>query len=113
MKLRLPFFALLTFPLIAVAQSADSYVCTMGELTRRVAVERSGSTPAACEVAYYKDSEAPGERQVLWNAQNDGSYCGARATEFVSQLEGWNWQCAAASMEPATTAENEGDDAEN
>jgi hypothetical protein len=96
MKLQTTAFALLTIPLIATAQSGDSFECMMGTLTRRVVIERQGSAAAPCEVAYYKDSEAPGERQALWNAQVDGSYCSARATEFVARLEGFGWNCVAA-----------------
>ena len=88
-------FALLIVPLLAVAQSTDNYECTMGELTRRVVVEREGTAPLPCEVVYYKDTETPGEREVLWNAANDASYCGARASEFRSRLESLGWQCAA------------------
>ena len=104
--MKLPTFVLglLGFPLIAVAQSDERYQCTMGDLTRRVAIEREGSAPVPCEVAYYKDSEAPGERQVLWNAASDTSYCGARAAEFVSRLEGLGWNCVAAAPADAAAA---------
>ena len=91
---------LFSVPLIAVAQSDPQYQCTMGELTRRVAVEREGSAPVPCEVAYYKETEAPGQREALWNAANDATYCASRATEFVARLEGLGWQCVAAGAEP-------------
>ena len=105
MKLQFFAFALATIPVIAVAQPDDRYECTMGELTRRVVIERQGGAPVPCEVVYYKDSEAPGERQVLWNAAVDASYCGARATEFAARLEGLGWSCVAAAPqeEPATS----------
>ena len=96
MKLLPPFFALLALPLVAVAQSDGSYQCTMGDLVRRVVVERQGSAPVPCEVAYYKDTEASGQRQVLWSAEHDPEYCSARASEFRSKLEGMGWQCSAA-----------------
>ncbi|MGD8340510.1 MAG: hypothetical protein PVH89_06980 [Gammaproteobacteria bacterium] len=96
MKLQSFALALAMVPVIAAAQSDERYQCTMGELTRRVAIERQGDAPVPCEVAYYKDSEAPGERQVLWNAAVDTSYCGSRAAEFVSRLEGLGWSCVAA-----------------
>jgi hypothetical protein len=108
--MKLPTFALglLGFPLIAVAQSDERYQCTMGDSTRRVVIERQGSEPVPCEVAYYKDNEAPGERQVLWNASVDAAYCGARAAEFVSRLEGMGWSCvAAAPADEAATSEEE------
>lgn len=100
MKLCALTFGLLTIPLLAAAQSNNGYQCTMGELARRVVVERSGSAPVPCEVAYFKDSEAPGERQVLWSADNDAGYCDARATEFVARLESLGWQCSMAGVEP-------------
>jgi hypothetical protein len=95
MKSLFSILALLTTPLIAVAQSGDSYECTMGGLVRRVVIEREGSAPVPCAVAYYKDTEAPGQRQVLWSAENEASYCSTRASEFVAKLEGWGWRCAA------------------
>jgi hypothetical protein len=111
MKLHTFFFALLTVPLIAAAQSNDSYECTMGDLVRRVSVDREGSAPVPCEVAYYKATEAPGERQVLWSAANDAGYCDARAAELVSRLEGWGWQCAEANAESeAVEAEDDIDE---
>lgn len=108
--MKLPAFALglLGFPLLAVAQSDERYQCTMGDLTRRVVIERQGSEPVPCDVAYYKDVEAPGERQVLWNAAVDTSYCGSRAAEFVSRLEGLGWSCvAAAPSDEVATSEDE------
>lgn len=108
MKSHTSIFALLAIPLIAVSQSNDAYECRMGGLARRVIVEREGSAPIPCEVAYYKDNEAPGERQALWRAENDPAYCSARATELVSRLRGWGWQCTVADAEPeAVTDEDE------
>jgi hypothetical protein len=87
--------SLLVFPLFAIAQTGQGIECTMGEQVRRVVVESDVPAPLICEVAYYKDTEAPGERQALWNAQNDAAYCDARSEEFVAQLEEWGWTCAA------------------
>jgi hypothetical protein len=97
--------AALSIPITAFAQSGESYECTMGSLVRRVAIEREGSAPVPCEVAYYKDSEAPGQREVLWSAQNDTAYCGARISEFVSRLGDLGWQCSV-STAPATEPES-------
>jgi hypothetical protein len=44
-------------------------------------------------VHYYKDTEMPGERQVLWRAQSEEGYCEARAAEFVERLRGMGWTC--------------------
>jgi hypothetical protein len=46
-----------------------------------------------CEVHYHKDTEAPGERQVLWSAYNESGYCERKTREFIAQLEGWGWEC--------------------
>lgn len=108
MKLSAIIPALLSIPVIAVAQSDQSYECTMGGLVRRVVVETEGSAPVPCEVVYYKDTEAPGEREGLWNAQNETGFCESRAAEFVSRLEGLGWACDAASTEPEA-ASNEDD----
>ena len=64
-----------------------------GALQRRVQViyETGVSTP--CEVHYFKDTESPGESQVLWRALNEEGYCEAKASEFVAKLESWGWAC--------------------
>jgi len=46
-----------------------------------------------CEVHYYKDTEVPGEGQVLWRASNDAGYCEAKAAEFFEKLRGMGWTC--------------------
>ena len=108
MKARLTAIALLTLPSIAIAQSNQAYDCSMGGLDRRIAVEREGQALVPCEVAYYKDSEAPGQREVLWNAANDVAYCSARAAELASRLEGLGWTCVAANaaQEPARSEDD-------
>ncbi len=78
-----------------LAAAADSYRCTNGELVRRVEIvyETGGTLP--CEVHYYKDTEAPGSREVLWTAQNEAGYCEARTAEFIERLRGFGWSCSA------------------
>lgn len=108
MKLLARTLALLAMPLIAAAQTGETYECRMGDLVRRVAVEREGAAPVPCEVAYYKDTESPGSREVLWSAGNDPAYCGARAAEFRARLEGLGWRCTASNAQ-ASPAGNEDD----
>lgn len=91
-------------PLVAFAQSSDTYQCTMGGLTRRVEIGRTGTAPVPCEVLYFKDAEVPGERQVLWSAANEAGYCEAQAQAFVQKLEGLGWECAATPGTPAPAA---------
>lgn len=92
-----------------LAQSQASYQCTMGELTRRVEIMHETGVTVPCEVHYYKDTEAPGERQVLWRAMSEEGYCEAKTTEFVARLSGMGWNCGTGGMraEPAEVAEVE------
>ena len=80
-------------PCLALAQDADKYQCSYGELQRRVEIYTEPGVAVPCEVHYYKDTEAPGETQVLWSAGNDASYCASKSAEFVAKLVGWGWNC--------------------
>jgi hypothetical protein len=46
-----------------------------------------------CEVHYFKDTELPGENQVLWTATTEAGYCESKAEEFVAKLREWGWDC--------------------
>lgn len=79
-----------------VAQSEETMQtsCKNGDLVRRVVIaESSLSSGQACEVIYWKDIEAPGERQVLWTAKQDAGYCYSKALVLVNQLAGMGWTC--------------------
>lgn len=91
-------------PIVALGQSSDTYQCTMGDLTRRVEIARSSGSPVPCEVLYFKDTEAPGQRQVLWSAANEAGYCEAQAQGFVAKLEGLGWECQSTPGSPAPVA---------
>ena len=105
---RLAIFITALSPAIAMAQGAQSYKCTYGDLERRVEILHETAASVPCEVHYYKDSETPGERQVLWSASNEVGYCEARAEEFIGKLEGWGWDCGdEATPEPESDAEPE------
>lgn len=82
-------------PALGFAQSSDNYVCTMADSQRRVEILRETGVQVPCEVHYYKDTEAPSQHQVLWSAQTQVGYCEEKASEFVAQLQGWGWSCAA------------------
>ena len=58
----------LVVPGLAIAQDAGKYQCTLGDLVRRVEILTEPGLTVPCEVHYYKDTEAPGESQVLWSA---------------------------------------------
>ena len=104
MKYTLPVVAaLVVAPGIAAAQE-DSTVCTLGELTRRVVIMAEPGVSVPCEVHYFKDTEAPGESQVLWSAAAQEGYCEQQAAGFVAKLEGWGWSCSAAAAPATPTA---------
>jgi hypothetical protein len=99
----------LTLPCLALAQSDGKYQCSYGELQRRVEILTEPGVTVPCEVHYYKDTEAPGETQVLWSAAAQEGFCESKAEEFIAKLEGWGWDCgrAAAPAAPETPAEPE------
>jgi hypothetical protein len=97
--------ATLALPLASLAQETSRYECKTGDLTRRVEIVYETGVTVPCEVHYYKDSESPGDGQVLWRALNEAGYCEARTSEFVSKLEGMGWDCGtAAAVAPADDA---------
>ena len=77
---------------------------------RRVEIYTEPGVTVPCEVHYFKDTEAPGDSEVLWSAQAQEGFCEQKATEFVAKLEGWGWDCgagdsAAPEAEPAAEPE--------
>lgn len=82
----------------SAAHSAEKteYTCTSGELVRRIVIEVGDiSTSLPCEVVYWKDQEAPGERRVLWNARSDAAFCESKASGLADKLSGAGWSCDA------------------
>ena len=90
---------------LAIAQDSGNYECSMNGMVRRIAVFHEPGVTVPCEVHYFKDTEAPGERQVLWSARSEAGYCEARAAEFAEKLGGMGWTCrsTAADEGPAET----------
>jgi hypothetical protein len=88
----------LALPLAVVGQNTVSHSCRLGDLTRRVEIVSEPGRAVPCEVHYYKDSEAPGEREVLWSATNRQGYCEQKTEEFVARLESWGWDCSASGV---------------
>ena len=84
----------------SLAQDSNEYQCTMGALTRRVAIMHETGVSVPCEVQYFKDSEASGEQQVLWRALNEEGYCEAKAAAFVAQLTEMGWDCGVTATMP-------------
>ena len=85
-------------PGLAFAQESRSHACTFGDLERRLEIVSEAGLDVPCEVHYYKDTEMPGERQVLWSAQTEAGYCESKVREFVTKLEGWGWSCGGGVM---------------
>ena len=80
-------------PGVVMSQDSDKYQCSFGDLQRRIEILHEPGVEVPCSVHYYKDTEAPGEQQVLWSADSDANYCTAKAEEFIAKLEGWDWDC--------------------
>jgi len=96
-------------PGVALSQNVTNYQCTYGDLMRRVTIIYEPGRTVPCEVHYYKDTEAPGEPQVLWRAVNEAGYCEAKTEEFVAMLTESGWSCSDASAAVATPVEEPGE----
>ena len=83
----------------AIAQTG--YQCSSGDLVRRVEIVYAGDGAVPCEVQYVKETEAPGQRETLWDAQNESGYCEARAAELVESLQALGWSCDQVGAPPA------------
>lgn len=98
-------------PGLGFAQDASKYQCSHGDLQRRVEIVYETGVTVPCEVHYYKDTEAPGERQVLWRALNQQGYCEEKTRDFITKLGSWGWTCAEANgAAPEEAQEAEGAD---
>jgi len=94
MKQRIIFILMATLlPAVAIAQDSGKYQCKYGDMLRRVEIAHEPGVEVPCSVHYFKDTEMPGEQQVLWSAESDPTYCQDKAMEFVTKLEGWGWDC--------------------
>lgn len=97
---------------VAHAAEKSQSICTSGELVRRVVVDVGDlGTSLPCEVVYWKDTEAPGVRRVLWNAGSDAAFCDGKAAGLVDKLASAGWRCdkdgvsTSSSAAPATGAQ--------
>ncbi len=98
---------LFIIPGMALADESTTR-CTYGDMVRRVVIMSEPGVSVPCEVHYFKDTEAPGEDQVLWSASQQSGYCEEKAARLVENLQGWGWDCesaAAAAPEAAAPAE--------
>jgi hypothetical protein len=81
------------FPCVAMGQGPGSYQCTLGDQVRRVQILSEPGASIPCEVHYYKDTDAPGDKQVLWSATSQEGYCESQTEAFIAKLQGWGWDC--------------------
>lgn len=103
----------LALPCLAFGQGDNAFQCSYGELQRRIEILTEPGVTVPCEVHYYKDTEAPGEKQVLWSAGSQAGYCESKTLEFVSKLESMGWDCGrgeATTPAPGVDAEPVSDD---
>jgi len=95
-------------PSLSTAQAPHDYQCALDNLQRRIVIFYETGVTVPCEVHYFKDTEMPGENQVLWTATTDAGYCESKAKEFVTKLREWGWDCAPRSgAKPAQEPEQE------
>ena len=99
-------FLMALIPGFALGETATAYQCSFNDMQRRIEILTEPGVTVPCEVHYFKDTEMPGESQVLWTATTDASYCETKAEEFVTKLREWGWDCASGSSAmPAQEAE--------
>jgi hypothetical protein len=116
----LAIFLAALLPGLAMAQAPHDYQCTLDNLQRRVVIFYETGVTVPCEVHYFKDTEAPGETQVLWRALNEAGYCERMADNFIGKLRDLGWTCEQGSgavgeptaAEPAAAEEPEAESAE-
>jgi hypothetical protein len=94
---------------LAGAAAASETRCVRGDdAIRRVEIAaQDPNRGVPCEVVYWKDTERPGARTVLWSAETDADFCARKAEELVDTLEGGGWSCGVAgaqSRAPSTEA---------
>ncbi len=121
----LAIFLAALLPSLSMAQAPHDYQCALDKLQRRIVIFYETGVTVPCEVHYFKDTEAPGETQVLWRALNEAGYCERMADNFVGKLRDLGWTCGpgggsaaeapvteSAEAEAPETDSAEGDDTE-
>lgn len=76
-------------------QDQSNFRCVNGDQVRRIEVAYPAGAPVPCEVRYHKDTEAPGQHETPWRADNEAGYCEGRAQALAGRLGGFGWQCTA------------------
>ena len=86
-------FLVALVPGFALGQTGTAYQCSFDDMQRRIEILTEPGVTVPCEVHYFKDTELPGENQVLWTATTEAGYCESKAEEFVAKLREWGWNC--------------------
>ncbi len=106
---------MLAFSLLAVSlqsfSAAENYsfLCTFDKAERKIEVIylQQGSA-APCEVHYTKGSTS----KKLWSAIKEEGFCESKAQAFRQKQEGWGWSCTAGSQSIASSASDQGAEAD-
>ncbi len=96
-------------PGLVLGQGVVKHQCTYGSLERHVEVFYETADAVPCEVHYRKVTEVPGERLVLWRANNEAGFCERKTSEFIAKLQDAGWNCGEANR-PKPEAAGELDD---
>lgn len=78
--------------ILPISAYAESWSCSKSNDVREVHIERTTPEPVPCHVLYKKQTEGV-EDQVLWNANNDATYCEEKAQGLIAKLESVGWVC--------------------
>ncbi|MEM7024029.1 MAG: hypothetical protein AAF637_15775 [Pseudomonadota bacterium] len=87
------------------AAREDQCVRGDGQIRRVELAVQDPERGVPCEVVYWKDTEQPGVRRVLWSARTDAGFCRQKADELVAKLAAVGWTCT--TTEGATAAREE------
>jgi hypothetical protein len=80
---------LITICFSQIALADTTYVCTSGNMERKIEVVYLGAVTVPCEVRYTKE----GNTEVLWSAETEEGYCDFKASGFVEKHRSWGWEC--------------------
>lgn len=64
------------------------------QLVRKVWITYGNDEGNDCKVHYAKETEEPGQKQVLWKSQHNSDYCQEKAQHMIDKLKGWGWSCS-------------------
>ena len=91
---------------VPVSAYAESWSCSHDNNVREVHIERTTSESVPCNVVYKKLTEGVDD-QILWNAENDDSYCEEKAEGLIAKLESSGWVCTETVRDDETDSKSE------